>query len=224
MVMEKEYGKDKMKKFLQYEMNSYLRGRSSELEAEQPLMKTESQQYIHYNKASVVMYYLKEMIGEEKVNVAMKNLVASYGYKNPPYPTSIAAVDEFKKVTPDSLQYVIKDMFETITMFSNRLLEANYKQVGNEYEVTFKTTSEKFRANTLGQETKIPIADYIDIAIFEEPKNDKNLGKPLLYKRIKVTKKDNTFTFKTKVKPYQVGIDPYNYLIDRVPDDNLKKL
>ena len=105
-----------------------------------------------------------------------------------------------------------------------RLLEANYKQVGNEYEVTFKTTSEKFRANTLGQETKIPIADYIDIAIFEEPKNDKNLGKPLLYKRIKVTKKDNTFTFKTKVKPYQVGIDPYNYLIDRVPDDNLKKL
>jgi len=224
MVMEKEYGKDKMKKFLQYEMNSYLRGRSSELEAEQPLMKTESQQYIHYNKASVVMYYLKEMIGEEKVNVAMKNLVASYGYKNPPYPTSIAAVDEFKKATPDSLQYVIKDMFETITLFSNRLLEANYKQVGNEYEVTFKTTSEKFRANTLGQETKIPIADYIDIAIFDEPKNDKNLGKPLLYKRIKVTKKDNTFTFKTKVKPYQVGIDPYNYLIDRVPDDNLKKL
>ncbi len=130
MVMEKEYGKDKMKKFLQYEMNSYLRGRSSELEAEQPLMKTESQQYIHYNKASVVMYYLKEMIGEEKVNVAMKNLIASYGYKNPPYPTSIAAVDEFKKVTPDSLQYVIKDMFETITLFSNRLLEANYKKVG----------------------------------------------------------------------------------------------
>ena len=224
MVMEKEYGKDKMKKFLQYEMNSYLRGRSSELEAEQPLMKTESQQYIHYNKASVVMYYLKEMIGEEKVNLAMKNLVTAYGYKNPPYPTSIAAVNEFKKVTPDSLQYVVKDMFETITLFSNRLLEANYKKVGNDYEVTFKTTSEKFRANTLGQETKIPIADYIDIAIFEEPKNDKNLGKPLLYKRIKVTKKDNTFTFKTKVKPYQVGIDPYNYLIDRVPDDNLKKL
>ena len=151
MVMEKEYGKDKMKKFLQYEMNSYLRGRSSELEAEQPLMKTENQQYIHYNKASVVMYYLKEMIGEQKVNLAMKNLVASYGYKNPPYPTSIAAVDEFKKVTPDSLQYVIKDMFETITLFSNRLLEANYKQVGNEYKVTFKTTSEKVRANTLGQ-------------------------------------------------------------------------
>jgi hypothetical protein len=201
-----------------------LRGRSSEFEGENPLMKTESQQYIHYNKASVVMYYLKEMIGEKNVNLAMKNLVTSYAYKNPPYPTSIAAVNEFKKVTPDSLQYVIKDMFETITMFSNRMLEVSYKKVGNEYEVTLKTTSEKFRSNALGKETKIPVADYIDIGVFAEPKNDKNLGKPLVYKRVKITKKDNTFVFKTKAKPYQAGIDPYNYLIDRVPDDNLKKL
>lgn len=95
MVMEKEYGKNKMKKFLEYEMNSYLRGRSSEFEGENPLMKTESQQYIHYNKASIVMYYLKEMIGEKNVNQALKNLVTSYAYKNPPYPTSIAAVNEF---------------------------------------------------------------------------------------------------------------------------------
>lgn len=223
MVMEKEYGKDKMKKFLEYEMNSYLRGRSSELEGEQPLMKTESQQYIHYNKASVVMYYLKEMIGEKNVNQALRNLVDTYGYKNPPYPTSIAAVNEFKKVTPDSLQYLIKDMFETITLFSNRMLDVSYKKVGNQYKVTLKTTSEKFRSNDLGKETTIPVADYIDIGIFDEPKDDKNLGKPLVYQRVKITKKDNTFTFRTKVKPYQAGIDPYNYLIDRVPDDNVKK-
>jgi hypothetical protein len=32
------------------------------------------------------------------------------------------------------------------------------------------------------------------------------------------------FKFVVDKKPYQAGIDPYNYLIDRVPDDNLKKL
>lgn len=170
------------------------------------------------------MYYLKEMIGEQKVNGALKNLVDTYAYKNPPYPTSIAAVNEFRKATPDSLQYLIKDMFETITLFSNRMVEAKYKKVGSQYEITLKTTSEKFRSDTLGKETKIPISDYIDIAVFEEPKDDKNLGKPLIYKRVKITRKDNSFTFKTKAKPYQAGIDPYNYLIDRVPDDNVKKL
>jgi aminopeptidase N len=224
MVMEKEYGKDKMKKFLKYEMDGYLGGRSSEFEGENPIMKTEGQQYIHYQKASVVMYYLKEMIGEKKVNSAMKNLITTYGYKNPPYPTSIAAVNEFKKVTPDSLQYVIKDLFENITLFSNRMLEAKFKKVGNEYEVTLKTTSEKFHSTALGKESAIPVADYIDIAVFAKPENDKNLGEVLAYKRFKINKKDNTYVFKTKKLPYQAGIDPYNYLIDRVPDDNVKKL
>lgn len=223
MVMEKEYGKDKMKKFLKYEMDRYLSGRSSELEGEQPLMKTEHQQYIHYQKASVVMYYLKEMIGEQKVNQALRSLVDTYGYKNPPFPTSINAVNEFRKVTPPHLQYLIADMFENITLFSNRMLEAKYKKVGTEYEVTLKTTSEKFRSDALGKETKMPVADYIDLAVFAEPKNDADLGKVLVYKRLKLTKKDNVYTFKTKEKPFEAGIDPYNYLIDRIPDDNLKR-
>lgn len=170
------------------------------------------------------MYYLKEMIGEKNINKSLQNLISKYAYKKPPFPTSIAAVNEFRKVTPDSLQYLIDDMFENITLFSNRIQVAKYKKVGNKYQVTMKTTSEKFRANSLGKETAIPIADYIDIAIFSEPKNDKNLGKPLVYKRIKISKKDNTFTFITKELPYQVGIDPYNYLIDKIPDDNVKKL
>ena len=224
MVMEKEYGKDKMKKFLKYEMDDYLRGRSSEFEAERPLMRTEQQQYIHYNKASVVMYYLKEMIGENNVNKALRSLIDSFGYKQPPYPTSLSAVRAFRRVTPDSLQYIIDDMFENITLFSNRMLEATYKKVGAEYEITLKTTSEKFRADTLGKEKALPIADYIDIGVFAEPNNNLNLGKVLYLKRVKITNKDNTFTIITKEKPFQAGIDPYNYLIDRIPDDNVKKV
>lgn len=223
MVMEKEYGKDKMKKFLQYEMDDYLNGRSSEAEAERPLMKTESQQYIHYNKASVVMYYLKEMIGEKNVNAALANLIKEFGYKNPPYATSNYAVREFKKVTPDSLQYLISDMFENITLFNNRMLEAKYKKVGKQYEIQLKTVSEKFRSDSLGKETKIPIADYIDVAVFAAPVGKAELGKVLVKKRVKITKSDNTFTFVTTEQPYQAGIDPYNYLIDRIPDDNIKK-
>jgi ABC-2 type transport system permease protein len=224
MVMEKEYGKDKMKKFLKYEMDDYLRGRSSEFEAERPIMRTEGQQYIHYNKASVVMYYLKEMIGEQKVNQALRSLIDSFAYKQPPYPTSISAVRAFKNVTPDSLRYLISDLFENITLFSNRMLEASYRKTGSEYEVTLKTTSQKFRADSLGKELEIPVADYIDIGIFEKPKSKKNLGKILVLKRLKITQKENVFTFRTREEPYQAGIDPYNYLIDRIPDDNLKTL
>jgi hypothetical protein len=115
-------------------------------------------------------------------------------------------------------------LFENITLFSNRMLEASSEKTKDGYQVTLKVSCEKFRANAKGKETKIPVADYIDVGVFAEPTDDKNLGKPLIYQRIKITKKDNTFKFFTKVKPYQAGIDPYNYLIDRVPDDNVKKI
>lgn len=222
MVMEKEYGKDRMKKFLEYEMDDYLSGRSAESQAERPLMKTESQQYIHYNKASIVMYYLKEMVGENKTNEALRNLLREFGYKNPPYATSNYAVREFKKVTPDSLQYLISDMFENITLFNNRMMKAKYTKKGKEYLVTLETKSEKFRADSIGNEKPIPISDYIDVAVFAEPKDDAKLGKVLAKKRVKITKSKNIFRFTTTEPPSNAGIDPYNYLIDRVPDDNLK--
>ncbi len=76
MVMEKEYGRDMMRKFLKYEMDSYLSARGRELLEEKPLLEVGSQQgYVHYRKGSVVMYYLKEMIGEDKVNAALKSLI-----------------------------------------------------------------------------------------------------------------------------------------------------
>jgi len=128
MVMEKEYGKDKMKKFLKYEMDGYLTGRSSEFEAERPIYKTEGQAYIHYQKASVAMYYLKEMIGEHNVNKALQLLLNNHALKEPPYATSMDALRAFRQFTPDTLQYLVSDLFEKITLFSNRVESCSYKK------------------------------------------------------------------------------------------------
>lgn len=224
MVMEKEYGKDKMKSFLEYEMDKYLAGRSRETEAERPLIKTEHQAYIHYQKASVVMYCLKEMIGEVNVNKALKSLIDSFAYKGPPYPTANVALNAFKQVTPDSLRFMVEDLFENITLFDNRLIDASYKKVGNEYEVTIKTSSEKFYADSLGKEKLTPLQDYIHIGVFAQSTKKDELGKPLIMQKLKLNKKENTFVFKTKDLPVSVGIDPYHYLVDRIPKDNIKKL
>lgn len=155
MVMEKEYGRDAMKKFLKYEMDGYLRSRGSERIKELPLKLVENQGYIHYQKGSLVMYYLKEMIGEKQLNAALQELLLAYAYKEPPYPTSNHAVSIFRSHTPDSLQYIITDLFETITLFSNRAITAKSKPLSHgKYEVTIETESKKFRADTLGRESE----------------------------------------------------------------------
>jgi aminopeptidase N len=77
MVMEKEYGAETMRKFMQYEMDNYLRSRGAERLKERPLMRVEaSQGYVHYRKGSVVMYYLRQRIGEDAINRALRKVLA----------------------------------------------------------------------------------------------------------------------------------------------------
>jgi hypothetical protein len=224
MVMEKEYGKEKMKKFLKYEMNKYLTGRGSELEAERPLYKTEGQSYIHYQKASVIMYYLKEMIGDANVNKALQKLLNDHAYKDPPYVTSMHAIRAFEDVTPDSLKYLINDLFKSVILFSNRIESCSSKKIDDQYEVTINVVSEKFLSDSLGKEISIPVNDYIDIVILGDKKPDSETEHVLLQTRSKLQARETQLVFKVKTQPVKVGVDPYHYLIDRVPDDNMKTI
>jgi ABC-2 type transport system permease protein len=224
MVMEHEYGRDAMRKFLKYEMDNYLRSRGAERLKERPLLSVESNQgYIHYRKGSVVLYYLKEMIGEEAVNRALRKVIHQYAYANPPYPTSYVLVDAFKEETPPDLQYLIKDLFEDITVFSNRTLDATAQKRGDgKYDVTVKVEAHKYKADAKGNETEVPVNDYIDIGAFAKPAKGKKYGDTLYRQRIHMTQKDATFTFVTASLPEKAGVDPFDMLIDRIPDDNTK--
>jgi len=224
MVMEHEYGRDAMRKFLKYEMDNYLRSRGAERLKERPLLTVESNQgYIHYRKGSVVLYYLKEMIGEEAVNRALRKVIHQYAYAPPPYPTSYALVDALKEETPPDLQYLIKDLFEDITIFSNRTLSATaQKRADGKYDVIIKVEAQKFKGDAKGNETEVPVNDYIDIGAFAKPGKDKKYGDTLYRQRIHMTQKDATYTFVTNAVPDKAGIDPFALLIDRVPDDNTK--
>jgi ABC-2 type transport system permease protein len=222
MVMEKEYGRDMMRKFLKYEMDNYLRSRGAERLKERPLLTVEANQgYVHYRKGSVVLYYLKEMIGEEAVNRALRKVIAQYRYAAPPYPTSYALVDALREETPPKLQYLIKDLFEDITLFSNRTLNAAaQKRSDGKYDVTIEVESHKYKADPKGNETEVPVDDYIDIGAFAKPDKGKQYGDTLYRERVHMTQKNATFTFTTDKLPDKAGVDPFALLIDRVPDDN----
>ena len=226
MVMEKEYGRDMMRKFLRYEMDNYLRSRGRERLKERPLLTVEAQQgYIHYRKASVVLYYLKEMIGEEKVNTALRKLIQQYAYNAPPYPASWALVDALRDETPPEYQYLIKDLFEDITLFSNRTLEATARpRADGQYDVTLAIEAHKYKADPKGNEKEVPLDDWIEIGAFAKPDKGRKYGRTLARQRVHITQTHSSYTFSTPELPDQAGVDPFLLLIDRVPEDNVKKV
>ncbi len=54
MVMKHAFPPETLERYLKYELDVYLRGRTTERKKEQPLEFVEGQGYIHYNKASLV--------------------------------------------------------------------------------------------------------------------------------------------------------------------------
>tara|TARA_R110002050_G_scaffold300621_1_gene471016 strand:+ start:46402 stop:49977 length:3576 start_codon:yes stop_codon:yes gene_type:complete len=211
----------KMRDFIKYDHNRYLRGRGGETKKELPLYKVENQQYIHYGKGSVILYALQDYIGEDKVNLAMKNFLEEFRYKQPPYPTSLDFLRHLEPVVPDSLQYLITDWFKEITLYDNRLMEANYKKLDNgKYEVTMQIETTKIKADTAGKETIIPMNDWVDIGVFADDDEE-----DLMYqKRVKFDEPKMTFTFEVDSIPAKAAIDPRHILIDRIYKDNIKKL
>jgi len=225
MVMEKEYGRDIMRKFLRYEMDNYLRSRGRELLKENPLVKVSSQQgYIHYRKGSVVMYHLKEMIGEDKVNAALKSLVDKFAYQSAPYPTSLDLVDALREQTPPEHQHLLVDLFEEITLFENRTTKTTYRKLDNgKYEVVLDVECKKLQADEKGEETEVELDDWIEIGAFAKPEGDSKYGKTLHRELVKISEPTRTFTFVVDELPALAGVDPFSLLIDRLPEDNLKK-
>jgi ABC-2 type transport system permease protein len=222
MVMEKEFGKQAMRKFLKYEMNQYLQGRAKEGKKEVPLMLCENQQYIHYNKGSIIMYALKDYIGEDSLNAALRKYIAKVAYQEPPYTTSIEFINCLKAATPDSLKYIITDMFETITLYENKTTKCSYtKNKEGKYVVKISVECKKMKADSVGKLKDIAIADYIDIGVFgKKQEGDNKVEKELYLKKYKIDKNKMEFEIIVDEEPVSCGIDPYNKLVDRTPDNN----
>ena len=225
MVMEKEFGRDIMRRFLAYEMDSYLRSRGAELLKERPLRTVEANQgYIHYRKGSVVMYQLKELIGEDRINAALRSLVDRFAYRDSPYPTSIDLINALREQTPPEHQELLTELFDQITLYSNRTVSASYKPIeGGQFEVTLTAECHKFAADNQGNETEIDFQHDIEIGAFAKPEAGRKYGATLHRARVPMEEGMNTVTFTLDAIPDQVGIDPFLLLIDRVPADNLKR-
>ncbi|MBK7083971.1 MAG: ABC transporter permease [Flavobacteriales bacterium] len=225
MVMEREYGRTHMRKFLKYESDKYQEARGGETIGETPLMFVENQGYIHYNKASVLLYCMREFLGEDTVNKAFRALVDSFGYAEPPWPTALDMYRELRKVTPDSLTYLLEDHLKYITLYDNRVLESTAHLLpDSSYEVTVKLTCEKNHADSLGRETPAPMNDWIDVGLLKEPTDDEEEGAVITFQRVRLRDGENTVVLRSEELPAKAAIDPMHLFFDRVPTDNTKSV
>jgi hypothetical protein len=156
------------------------------------------------------------------MNAALRAFLKKWALKGPPYPTARDLYPEFDRVTPDSLKYVLRDLFEDMTFYENKAdTVTSTKRPDGSYAVHLVLQSKKLKGDSAGNTREVPMADYVDVGIFGERVAGQKLGAPLLVQKVHITKNVTVLDLVVAKEPMKAGIDPYNKLIDRTPEDNV---
>ncbi len=219
MVLRQTYSEEKVQQLLDLERIRYLEGRGLGSEQEMPLALENNQNYIYYGKGTLNLYALQDYISEDSVNLALKRFVKDWNSFDGPlakekYATTLDLLDYFRAVTPDSLQYIMDDLFEKVIFYENSITAGTYEKIANQqYQVNLDLTTKKHNIDSLGKKSKTPINDWIDIGIYGKNKEGKDT---LIYlKKHQFTKEVSSIMLVVNQKPTKAVIDPKQKLIDK---------
>ena len=225
MVMEHKYGKDQIRKFLKFELDSYLSERNNDAGGEVPLLRAEGQNYIHYRKGSVIMYSLKDYLGEGVVNRALQRLIEDYAFRSTPYPTSANFLAYLKEEAGPQYHGLILDFLEKITLYDVKLTDSRVEEMADgRFKVSLGLEARKFYSDGVGNQKQATFDIPVDIGLFVKSPSDTGFGANdvLMLEKRHVADGKSTIEIIMDEKPVFAGIDPYNKLIDRDSDDNLR--
>lgn len=225
MVMKELYGDDKIRRFLKYELDTYLRSRGGEAIEELPLARVENQGYIHYRKGSLVTYLLQDRLGEARVNRMLAGMLDRHRFRGAPFPRSTELVAGYMSLarTPAERR-LVDDLFNRITLYDLKAKSATSRRLPDgRWETVVNVEAGKFYADGKGAERAAPLADDIEVGLFARRPGLGDFARAhvLLMERRPVRSGGQRVRLVTAARPAFAGVDPYNKYVDRNGDDNL---
>ncbi len=225
MIMKHRYGRDQIRQFLKYELDTYLQGRRTEAVAENPLARAYRQGYIHYNKGSIVMYLMQDRLGEVRVDGVLRGLVDRFHFKTAPYARSSDLVEGLLALarTPAERELIL-DQFYRITLYDLSAKQATVRSLPNgQFETTVTVDAGKFYSDGQGNERSAPFDELVDVGVFTERPGELGFeaADVLSMQRLQIRSGEQQVRIVTARKPSFAGVDPYINFIDRNSNDNI---
>lgn len=215
LVVEKTLGRDHLTRLLDVMRSQYLAPHQTR---EVALLRAVDS-LDAYRTGPFAMFALREAVGEERVNAALRNLLAKFEPGRPPYPTSLDLYAELRAVTPAHMQSLLRDLFENITFWDLRMKSMAVEPSSRgTHRVTLQIDAQKLEANAAGKEKPVPMDDRIEVGVF-----DAN-GKSLYRRRHAIRSGAQTLTVTVSGVPARAAVDPDHELLDRKPEDNVAEV
>ncbi len=181
--------------------------------------------YMSYRKGPFALYTLSEYIGEEQVNGALRRLLENHRPVEAPLATTLDLYRELRAVTPDSLKYLLYDLFEANTYWKFKTERATATPIKTgEWQVILEVETHKVVVDSAGVKTPVPMDEWIEVGVFA-PAKGRERQEPLYLKKHRIRSGKQTIQVTVSGKPARAGIDPYHVLNwEERSEDNMKNL
>ena len=220
LVLDKRYGRGQVRRSLQFELDRYLAGRAADEKTEVPLTRVTDQAYLYYGKGAIVMNALKELLGEETLNRALRSFVAAQS--GPAHQPKIEdLLHAIEAVTPPENRALVNEWTRDVILYDLSMTSANARRLADgRFEVTMQLNVHKSRAD----ERELPVNESIELGIFATDPDDAVANDILHLAAHPLHNGANTITVVVDKQPSFAAIDPYLTRIDRNRFDNGKAL
>jgi ABC-2 type transport system permease protein len=211
-VVEKTFGTAHRERLLDVMRESYLTPHET---PNVPLLRANDWLGV-YRTGALAMQALRDEIGEQRVNGALRRVADAHRAGQPPFATSLDLYRELRAVTPPEAQTLLKDLLEEITFWDLRLKSLDVQRAGPAWRVTLGIEAHKVKVDGGGRESRAPLDQWIEIGLFDAK------GEALYRQKYRIRSGGQTITLSVASAPARAAIDPGNRLLDRKREDNVR--
>jgi hypothetical protein len=220
-VVEDTYGREHLRRLLRFFRQPYP---IMPIRQSVPLLRA-MDPYASYRKGPFALYALSEYVGRERVDLAWRRFFDKHRAGTPPLATTLDLYRELQAVTPDSLQYLVHDLFAANTFWELKTERATARRTAaGAWRVTLRVRARKVTVDAAGRETEVPMNEWIPVGVFAPTGQGADFGETLYLRMHRIRSGPQTITVTVPKKPSDAGIDPYVVLIDLERFDNVEEV
>ncbi len=181
--------------------------------------------YAAYRKGPFALFALSEYGSRELVNGAFRRLLEKHRSEGASLSTSLDLYRDLQAITPDSLQYLLHDLFAANTLWEFETKEASAKQTETgTWQVTLRVRARKVVVDPAGVETDVPMDESVQIGVFAPTTQGADFGETLYLQMHRIRSGEQTITVTVPREPSDAGVDPYHLLIELERFDNVEEV
>lgn len=207
---------------LQEMMESY-RERAELEDEERPFIEEMKSSLMIRNKGALHIVYLAELVGIERLEAAFAGFMEQWRYRPAPYPSAADLLAHLKAELPAEAAPQLDDFFLHVTNWRLRATSAKaWPNLDGTWTLRAIVDASKTYSTGLGIEEEAPLETPLQVAAFGGP----GFGPDDLLAEDwrNLESGENEILLTLPHKPLRFGLDPYLYLPDANPYDNLTEV